>query len=268
MPKETLSLTEILFSGIFAICEITFCISCSPTVFLFLSEESLILAPASSITSIALSGKYLSLICLAESSAAAFKADCEYFSSWCSSNLDFKPSKIFTVSSMLGSSKSTFWNLLAKARSFSKTVLYSLKVVEPMNLMGLLPSIGLSKFEASITPPEVAPAPIIVWISSINNIALSIFERSFRITFSLFSKSPLYLVPASKEPISSEKICALDKVSGTFLSMIFFAKPSIRAVLPTPDSPTKIGLFLDLRARICVILTNSFSRPMIGSIRP
>jgi hypothetical protein len=32
-------------------------------------------------------------------------------------------------------------------------------------------SAGLSRFEASIAPPEVAPAPITVWISSMNMIA-------------------------------------------------------------------------------------------------
>ncbi len=32
-------------------------------------------------------------------------------------------------------------------------------------------SAGLSRLEASIAPPEVAPAPITVWISSMNMIA-------------------------------------------------------------------------------------------------
>ena len=32
-------------------------------------------------------------------------------------------------------------------------------------------SAGLSRFDASIAPPEVAPAPITVWISSMNMIA-------------------------------------------------------------------------------------------------
>ena len=36
-------------------------------------------------------------------------------------------------------------------------------------------------------------------------------------------------------------------------STIFFANPSIRAVLPTPDSPTKMGLFLDLLATLSPI---------------
>ncbi len=32
-------------------------------------------------------------------------------------------------------------------------------------------SAGFSRFDASIAPPEVAPAPITVWISSMNMIA-------------------------------------------------------------------------------------------------
>ena len=32
-------------------------------------------------------------------------------------------------------------------------------------------SAGFSRFDASIAPPEVAPAPITVWISSMNRIA-------------------------------------------------------------------------------------------------
>ena len=32
-------------------------------------------------------------------------------------------------------------------------------------------SAGFNRFEASIAPPEVAPAPITVWISSMNRMA-------------------------------------------------------------------------------------------------
>ena len=83
-------------------------------------------------------------------------------------------------------------------------VLYSLKVVEPINFIPSLPNTGFSRLDASMTPPEVAPAPIMVCISSINSIAFGIEESSFKIPLSLFSKSPRYLVPASKDPISNE----------------------------------------------------------------
>jgi hypothetical protein len=56
---------------------------------------------------------------------------------------------------------------------------------------------------ASMTPPEAAPAPMIVWISSMNRIAPSRRFSSARRPFRRFSKSPRYLVPASSAPRSS-----------------------------------------------------------------
>ena len=53
---------------------------------------------ASSIISIALSGKNLSVIYLFESSVAAIIASSEIFNLWCSSYLDFKPIIISIVS--------------------------------------------------------------------------------------------------------------------------------------------------------------------------
>ena len=51
-------------------------------------------------------------------------------------------------------------------------------------------SAGFSRFEASIAPPEVAPAPITVWISSMNRMALSWVSSSLTTCFSRSSKSP------------------------------------------------------------------------------
>jgi hypothetical protein len=44
-------------------------------------------------------------------------------------------------------------------------------VVEPMQRIAPEDSAGFSRFEASIAPPLVAPAPITVWISSMNSTA-------------------------------------------------------------------------------------------------
>ena len=51
-------------------------------------------------------------------------------------------------------------------------------------------SAGLSRFDASIAPPLVAPAPITVWISSMNRIASGNFSSSVTTDFSRSSKSP------------------------------------------------------------------------------
>ena len=82
------------------------------------------------------------------------------------------------------------------------------------------------------------------------------------------SKSPRYLVPATILVKSSVKSVLFSKISGTFLVAILCAKPSIIAVLPTPGSPIKQGLFLLRRQRIWIIRSISLSLPITGSILP
>ena len=77
-------------------------------------------------------------------------------------------------------------------------------MVEPIHLNDPLASAGFNIFEASIEPPDVAPAPITVCISSINNMLLVSEVTILSIPFSLSSKSPLYLVPANNVAISKE----------------------------------------------------------------
>ena len=50
--------------------------------------------------------------------------------------------------------------------------------------------------------------------------------------------------------------------------MIRCAKPSAIAVLPTPGSPTSMGLFLERLDKICSVLLISSSRPITGSSLP
>jgi hypothetical protein len=66
---------------------------------------------------------------------------------------------------------STFWKRRDSAASFSKMPRYSVKVVAPMHLSVPDDSAGFSRFDASSVPPDAAPAPISVWISSMNRIA-------------------------------------------------------------------------------------------------
>ena len=68
--------------------------------------------------------------------------------------------------------------------------------------------------------------------------------------FNRSSNSPRYLAPANKEPILREIMRLLRKISGTLSVTIRCAKPSAIAVLPTPGSPIRTGLFLVLRLRI------------------
>ena len=92
------------------------------------------------------------------------------------------------------------------------------------------------------------------WISSI-----TFFKRS--------SNSPRYFVPATKEPISSIIKRFLAMSAGTSPATIFCAKPSAIAVLPTPGSPIKTGLFFVRRDKIWMTRLTSAERPTTGSMR-
>ena len=131
-----------------------------------------------------------------------------------------------------------------------------------------LPSTGLSRLEASMVPPEVAPAPTTVWISSMNRIA-SRRSRSAPITpLMRSSKSPRNRVPASSEPRSRAMMRISRNIAGTSPVTMRLAIPSTIAVLPTPASPTSTGLFLCRRPRICRARSTSVPRPISGSKAP
>ena len=124
---------------------------------------------------------------------------------------------------------------------------------------------GLSMFDAS-TAPSAAPAPTTVWSSSRNMIVCPLDScTSLSTALSLSSNSPLYFAPASREPMSSETSFLSFRLSGTSPFIILWASPSTIAVLPTPGSPIKTGLFFVLRESICMTLLISESRPITGS---
>ena len=127
---------------------------------------------------------------------------------------------------------------------------------------------GLIKFDASIVLPILEPAPIIMWISSINKTASGFFFNAFKSCFKRFSKSPRYLVPATKAPMSKLYTSAFANGFGALPLTMSQAKPSAIDVLPTPGSPTNNGLFLRRRHRICAARSISFSRPIKGSVLP
>mmetsp|Transcript_154073 Transcript_154073/g.287178 ORF Transcript_154073/g.287178 Transcript_154073/m.287178 type:complete len:232 (+) Transcript_154073:1732-2427(+) len=84
----------------------------------------------------------------------------------------------------------------------------------------------------------------------------------------LSSKSPRYLVPA-KRPVKSNCMMRLPcRKLGPFPSAILCASPSAIAVLPTPGSPIRTGLFLRRRAKTWTARLISFSRPMTTSSSP
>ena len=169
------------------------------------------------------------------------------------------------MSSTVGSSTITIWNRRSNAASDSMCLRYSLSVVAPIMCSSPRANIGLSMFPASIAP-SAAPAPTTVCSSSMNSrMRPSAAFTSDRTALSRSSNSPRYLAPATRAPMSSEKMVLSRRPSGASPRRIRCAKPSTIAVLPTPGSPIKTGLFLVLRLRIWITRRISASRPMTGS---
>ena len=135
------------------------------------------------------------------------------------------------------------WKRRSRAPSFSMCLRYSSSVVAPMHWISPRERAGFSMFEASMAP-SAAPAPISVCSSSRNRMTFSDCRISFITDFSRSSNWPRYLVPATRAPRSSWRSRLPISTSGTSWLMIFWARPSTIAVLPTPGSPIRTGLFL------------------------
>ena len=188
---------------------------------------------------------------------------------WCNSYLSLIPRRIEIASATSGSSTKTDWKRRSRALSFSMYFWYSFKVVAPIACSSPRAKAGFNKFAASIAPSPPPPAPIKVWISSINKtISPSESVTSLITAFKRSSNSPLYFAPATKRPISSDITIFDFKFSGTSPETIRCARPSTMAVLPTPGSPKRIGLFFVRRDKICKTRRISSSRPITGSIFP
>jgi hypothetical protein len=122
--------------------------------------------------------------------------------------------------------------------------LYSFIVVAQISFNAHLAKDGFNKFQASHCH-SAAQVHTIVCISSIKSIISQLdFSTSFITDFSLSSNSHLYIAHAINAPISRVIIFLFTRLSGTSLFTIFKAIHSIIAVLPTPGSHTKTGLFL------------------------
>ncbi len=162
----------------------------------------------------------------------------------------------------------TGWKRRSSAASFSMCLRYSSSVVAPTARSSPRASIGLSRFAAS-TAPSAAPAPTIVCSSSMNRTTLppaSLISAST--AFRRSSNSPRYLEPASSAPMSSAITRRSRSDSGTSPETMRWASPSTIAVLPTPGSPMRTGLFFVRRLRTWMTRRISSSRPMTGSSRP
>ena len=84
---------------------------------------------------------------------------------------------------------------------------------------------------------------------------------SFSTALSRSSNSPRNFVPATRAPRSSARTRLSPSPSGTSRSTIRWASPSTIAVLPTPGSPIRTGLFFVRRDSTCMTRRISSSSP-------
>ena len=172
------------------------------------------------------------------------------------------------MSSTVGSPTKTGWNRRSSAGSFSMFSRYSSSVVAPMQRSSPRARAGLSRLAASIEPSAL-PAPTTRCSSSMNRtIRPSDWVTSLSTALSRSSNSPRNFVPATSAPMSRAMTLRSFRLSGTSPETIRCASPSTIAVLPTPGSPIRTGLFLVRRERTCTTRRISASRPMTGSILP
>ena len=171
------------------------------------------------------------------------------------------------VSSDVVGSTITFWNLRSKAPSFSIELRYSLNVVAPIHWIVPRANAGFNILAASIEP-GVEPAPISVCISSIKITTSGFCSISLISARIRSSNCPRYFVPATIAVISRLIIRLLNRTGDVWCLLISWARPSTIALLPTPGSPIKIGLFFFLRHKISTTRWISRSRPTTGSSFP
>ena len=172
------------------------------------------------------------------------------------------------MSSTVGSETNTGWKRRARAASFSTCLRYSSSVVAPMQCSSPRASAGFSRFEASIAPSAL-PAPTSVCISSMNRmIPPSAEVTSLSTALRRSSNSPRYFAPAISAPMSRASNFLSFRDSGTSPLTMRKARPSTMAVLPTPGSPIKTGLFLVRRDSTWIVRRISSSRPITGSSLP
>ena len=114
------------------------------------------------------------------------------------------------------------------------------------------------------------PAPTMVWISSMKRIGAGLLlERAEDGLEALLELAAELGAGEQRAHVERVDRRASRRPRGHLaLRWMRSARPSTIAVLPTPGSPTKSGLFLRRRQRTWIVRSSSRSRPMSGSILP
>jgi hypothetical protein len=145
--------------------------------------------PASSMRSMALSGRKRSLMYRSERFAADTSASSVKVTRWCASYRSRSPLRMSMVCATVGSFTSMGWNRRSRAASFSRCLRYSSRVVAPIVWSSPRASIGL-RIDAASMAPSAAPAPTNVCSSSMNRTMSPRLLISLSTFFRRSSKSP------------------------------------------------------------------------------
>ena len=126
---------------------------------------------------------------------------------------------------------------------------------------------GLNIFAAFIVP-SLSPVPTSLCTSSMKSMMLPRFLISSTSDFTRLSNCPRNCVPATSDVRSSRYSSLPSRRNGTSPETSLCAIPSAIAVLPTPGSPIRQGLFFERRDKIWSTRSISLSRPIIRSSFP
>ena len=145
---------------------------------------------------------------------------------------------------------------------------YSSSVVAPMQCNSPRANIGFRRLPASIEPSPL-PAPTTVCNSSINkNDPASRFDDFLENRLEPFFKFAAILGPGNEGTHVKRNDSLVLQPFRYVAAMMRWARPSAMAVLPTPGSPMRTGLFFVRRDRTWTTRRISSSRPMTGSSLP
>ena len=103
-----------------------------------------------------------------------------------------------------------------------------------------------------MAPPDVAPAPITVWISSMNMMAPISLDLAHHRLEPLLEIAAITRAGEQRAHVELED-GGIGQHFGTSPMTMRRARPSAIAVLPTPGSPTKSGLFFWRRHRTWMV---------------
>ncbi len=164
-----------------------------------------------------------------------------------------------------GSSTCTTWKRRVSAGSFSMYFLYSAQVVARDGAQRAARQRRLQQVGRVAGAGRAAGADQRVRLVDEQDDRLRARTAPRRSPGAAASRTrPSCCAPACSRPTSSARSDTSLSGGGTSPAAMRSAKPSTTAVLPTPASPVRIGLFCRRRIRMSMIWRISSSRPTIG----